>query len=113
MVHIGSIIKDYCRRNGVSLGTVARQMHFTPAGIYKMLAREDIPVTRVKQMSDALGHNFFVYFIENAGGAEVDAVRLAAEVRELNAKVAALQKEVDYLKEINGLLKGRIGELRN
>ena len=107
MVHIGSIIKDYCRRNGISLGKVARQIHFTPAGIYKMLAREDIPVTRVKMLSDALGHNFFVYFIEDSGGTDVDAVRLAAELKALNAKVEALLKEVDYLKEINGLLRGR------
>jgi hypothetical protein len=105
MVDIGSIIKDYCRQNGISLNALARQLDYYPTTLYRSLASGDMPLSRLDQISQALNHNFFIYFVQQSGSSEEQLLKLSTENRELTSKVASLQKEVAYLQEINTLLK--------
>jgi hypothetical protein len=105
MNNISTTIKEYCKTNGISLYSVASMLNLKPSSLYRSLRSPSLTIARLQQISQALNHNFFIHFIENAGGTEEQLLKLSAENRELIAKVASLQKEVTYLQEINSLLK--------
>jgi len=107
MIHIGTIIKDYCKRNNESIYSLAAQINTTPATLYNKLRRNDMSLSTLDAISNALNHNFFLYFIPGSGTTAEHLVKLSTTNKALSAKVAALQKEVNYLQEINALLKAR------
>jgi hypothetical protein len=103
-VDINFIVKEYLRNQDISMYTLAHDLKITPPTLYKSLAG-NLTIARLQAISDALRHNFFVYYVDDSGGSEEEVLRLKRENRELGTKVLGLQKEVEYLKEINGLLK--------
>ena len=105
MIDIASIIKNHCRQNGTSINAVANRLGLYPATLYRSINSGSLTVTRLHQISQALNHNFFIYFIQNTGSNEEQLLKLSTENKELTSKVASLQKEVAYLQEINSLLK--------
>jgi transcriptional regulator with XRE-family HTH domain len=107
MVDIGNIIKDYCRREQQSLPALAKRLNISHSTLYNSLNSNSISLQRLLQISQALNHNFFIYFIENTGGSEEQLLKLSTENKELTSKVAFLQKEVDLLREINSILKAK------
>lgn len=107
MVDIGSIIKNHCRQNGISLNALARQLDYYPTTLYRSLASGDMPLSRLHQISQALNHNFFIHFIQNTNSTEEQLLKLSTENRELSSKVATLQKENLLQQEIIALLKAR------
>jgi transcriptional regulator with XRE-family HTH domain len=106
-IKIGQIIRNYCKDNRISLITVASDMKLTPASVYNYLNRGDMLVSRLSQLSDAIGHNFFAYFVDPTGLDAQKVTKLNGEIRKLSAKVASQQKEIQYLQEINLLLKAQ------
>jgi len=107
MIDIGSIIRDYLRKNGSSVLQLSKQIKMAPAGLYHSLNTNRITLARLHQISTALNHNFFIHFIENTNSPEEQLLKLSTENRELTARIASLQKEITYLQEINSLLKAR------
>lgn len=107
MVDIGSIIKDHLRQNGSSVNQLAKQMKMSATQLYYNLKHNHITIERLDQISRTLDHDFFVYLSGNKGSTEEEVVELRTEIKELNSKVAMLQKEVDLLREINSLLKAK------
>ena len=101
---INTIVKDYLKSQELSMYDLADMLKLTPPTLYKCLAG-NLTVARLQAISQALGHNFFVYYVDDSGGSEEEVLRLKRENQELGTKVLGLQKEVEYLKEINGLLK--------
>ncbi len=107
MVDIGNIIKEHCYSQHYSLITLAGQIDLSPSTLYKSLNSNSLSVQRLDQISRVLNHNFFIHFIENTGSSESQLLDLTNQNKELTAKVAALQNEITYLKEINALLNAR------
>jgi hypothetical protein len=107
MIGIGNIIKDYLRRNGSTVNQLAKQMKLAPSILYYNLSNDYLTLARLLQISRALNHNFFIYFVHQTNSPEEQLLKLSTENRELLTKVASLQKEVDLLREINSLLKAK------
>jgi hypothetical protein len=105
MIQIGTIIKDHCKRNNVQIPTLAAQINETSQGLYKKLRKNDMAVSTLHAISQALNHNFFIYFIPGSGSTAEHLLKLSNTNKALTSKVANLQKEVLYLQEINALLK--------
>lgn len=106
-IMIGEIIRNYCKDNHVSLYQVAADMHLTPTSVYNYLNRGDMLVSRLSQLSEAIGHNFFAYYVDPTGLDAQKVTKLNTEIRKLSAKVASQQKEIQYLQEIVNLLKAQ------
>lgn len=60
--NIGSIILEHCRNKRVSVPTLAAKINMSTIGLYKLLQRDDIKVSRLISISRDLNHNFFTYF---------------------------------------------------
>lgn len=107
MVAINEIIKTYATDKSIPLKRVASGMGITKQALYKMLNSPDIKVFRIRQISQALNHNFFQYYVSSSDFDKTDDKQLEKEIKELTQKVEQLQQEITYLKEINQLLKAQ------
>lgn len=107
MVNIGSIIRDHLRKKGSSVKQLAKEMKLSHSQLYYNLNHNHFTIDRLEQISRTLDHDFFAYLTESKGSTEEEAVKLRTEIKELNSKVAILQKEVELLREINALLKAK------
>jgi hypothetical protein len=105
MIDIGSIIRDHLRKSGSSVLQLSKQVKMSPSVLYHNLNTNRLTIARLHQISTALNHNFFIYFVQNTATTEEQLLKLSTENRELSSKIASLQKEVDLLREINSLLK--------
>jgi transcriptional regulator with XRE-family HTH domain len=104
---IGEIIRNYCKDNRISIYKLAADMKITPPNLYRYLNRGDMLVSRLHQLSEASGHNFFGYFVDPTGMNANKVENLNREIRKLTAKVASQQKEIGYLQDIVNLYKAR------
>lgn len=107
MIDIGNIIKDYCRRQQHPITTLAKSLNISHTTLYDNLNHNSMSLQRLSQISTILNHNFFIHFIENTGTTEEQLLKLTQENKELESKITSLQKEVNYLQEINTLLKAK------
>ena len=107
MNNISTKIKEYCRTNNVSLYTLASMLNLKPASLYRSLNSRFLTLARLHQISQALNHNFFIYFVQQSVSSEEQLLKLTSENRELSTKVASLQKENALQQEIIALLKAR------
>lgn len=107
MIDIGNIIKDYCRRQQHPIPALAKSLNISHTTLYDNLNHNTLSLQRLSHISTILNHNFFIYFIQQSGSSEEQLLRLTTENKELTTKVASLQKEVNYLQEINTLLKAK------
>ncbi len=105
MIHIGTIIKDYCRVNKIPLPTLASQINITTPSLYTKIRRNDMALSTLDAISKATDHNFFLYFIPGTGTTAEHLVKLSTTNKVLASKLASVQKEVELLREINSLLK--------
>jgi hypothetical protein len=46
---IGTIIFDYCRKHDVSVTSLAVKLNMTPEGVYRLLKKDDLRVSRLSQ----------------------------------------------------------------
>lgn len=59
MIHVGALVKQELRKQGVSVTWLARQLHKERSGVYKMLHRKSIDISTLMLISVALNHDFF------------------------------------------------------
>jgi transcriptional regulator with XRE-family HTH domain len=107
MIDIGNIIKDYCRSQQHSLTALAKRLNISHTTLYDNLNFNTISLQRLSQISTILNHNFFIYFVQQSSSSEEQLLKLSSENKELTARLASIQKEVDLLREINSLLKAK------
>jgi hypothetical protein len=107
MIDIGSIIRDHLRKSGSSVLQLSKQIKIAPAGLYHSLNTNKLSLARLHQISQALNHNFFIYFVQQSGSSEEQLLKLSTENKELTSKVASLQKENALQQEIIALLKAK------
>jgi predicted DNA-binding protein YlxM (UPF0122 family) len=107
MIHIGTIIKDYCKRNDTSIPRLAAQINVPHQTLYDKIRKNDMALSTLYAISNALNHNFFTYFIAGTNSSSETLLKLSTSNKALSAKVESLQKEVAFLHEINTLLKAQ------
>jgi len=95
-VHIGKIIKKFIDDKGINKSDLARRIETTPQNVYGILKRESIDTGLLTKINKALDFNFFVYYVP-----EKKPVIIQSDIKELEA----CKQEVEYLKEINTLLR--------
>jgi transcriptional regulator with XRE-family HTH domain len=104
-VYIGQVISDYCRQQEIPISYLASQIHLSPQSVYQYLKNNDLMVSRLFQISQALNYNFFAYYINPEGPDADPRSTLMAENNLLKAKIANQAKEILYLQEIVALYK--------
>lgn len=63
--HIGQHIRQILRLQGVTVTTLAEQIHTTRTNMHKILNKENIDVELLKSISKALNHDFFKDISDN------------------------------------------------
>ena len=120
-VHIGKKIKEAVKRSGISVTEFAEKINYSRRNIYSIFEKESIDTALLSKINQVLEHNFFIYFpdvketknLRNERKTEYTSLTAPSgdtgyyETLKKNYenKIKELLKEVEYLKEINGLLK--------
>jgi hypothetical protein len=107
---LGDQILDYCRRNRISVPSVATRMGMTRVGFYKAIKSRDIKVSRLRAISHILQHNFLEDYYPPEKYPSGNMSPLALENKQLKEKLQQLETEVTYLREIFRLIKYNAGE---
>lgn len=126
-LHIGQLIKEQLERSGMKKTEFARRINRTSQNVYAIFERTSIDSALLASISEILNYNFFEVLavdLNNKRGIRQDLNELpvgytaqgsltqALEQCEQKNKFSELQirqlsKEVEYLKEINRLLRNR------
>jgi len=106
---IGSLIKEYLYREHLSIKELSVRTGLSKESIYIYLRRNDMPVSLLYRISKAVNHNFFQYLMPVSGDtASTDNIAtLKGENALLGQRIAFLEQENAYLKQINHLLEGK------
>jgi len=113
MVHIGKEIRKRLRTIGISNAEFARQMNRSPQAVQWWLDKETIDTGILVQVSEVLEFNFFLLYLQHDDIVKVQeespiyqaAQKNKEQLDNLMEKLKDCEKERDYLKEINDLLK--------
>jgi len=108
MKNIGNIIKNHCHLNKISISSLASKLNISPQALYRILSSNNMHLSRLDEISKALNHNFFQYFIHESDKSAKQTQQTIEENKFLKNKNSLLEQENRYLKEINELLKSRI-----
>ena len=97
MIHIGNQIKEIFDTKDLTVSEFARRIDTSRGNVYGIFKRKSIDTNLLIKISTVLDHNFFQYFIRKE--------EIYPEVTTLAKKLAASEKEIEYLKKINELLE--------
>ena len=61
-IHIGSLIKDFAKSNNYSDAEIARRINTSRQNIKNIYDSKSIDTQRLKDLCDALNHDFFKYY---------------------------------------------------
>lgn len=64
-IHIGNEILSYLKNKGISIATLARTIRMDPANLSRLLKRKSMETQMLIKISQAIGHNFFLLWIED------------------------------------------------
>ncbi len=108
MKNIGNIIKDYCYSNKISISSLAKKLNISPQALYRILNSNNMHLSRLNQISNAINHNFYQYFIHESDKSAKQTAQIIEENNFLKNKNSLLEQENKYLKEINEILKSKL-----
>lgn len=106
--HIGSKIKEVVKERQYSVGNLATTLGLHIGSISRIYAYKSIQTDQLKKISIYLKYDFFALY-----STELDIKKVVVDTTSATEKllfkseeeVAALKKEIVYLKEINELLR--------
>jgi len=113
---IGTIIREYCDNNKITVKKLAALVGVTPDALYKMIRSNQISINLLQRISAALNFNFFSYYgattESESNKQELEALRSAfasqkQEMDQMKIRMQLLEQENTYLKQINRLLEGK------
>lgn len=64
-IHIGNEILSFLKNKGMSIATLARTIRMDPANLSRLLKRKSMETLMLIKISQAIGHNFFLLWIED------------------------------------------------
>lgn len=126
-LHIGSLIKQRLEELGMKKSEFARRISTTSQNVYGIFKRVSIDTDLLKKISETLNFDFFQYYAEGGLVIQEDSVHynstnkkviktafdLKTELDDSKEALDALKREVQYLREINELLKEKVNKLIN
>ena len=124
-MHIGQMIQNRLKETGMKKTEFARRINITSQNVYDIFKRKSIDTNLLMTISETLNYNFMEplamkcqglvahdeimeEMADKYGGVAKMLSELQKAERKIGlqqAKIKQLQTEVDYLKEINGLLR--------
>ena len=107
MVNIGNIIIQKAREQGTSIEKLAPKLNLTKQGLYKILHRDDIKISRILQLSQALNHDFLQYYRTGPVSLPEDYHQLKHENKQLKQTIETLQRENNLLNDFVQVLKSQ------
>jgi lambda repressor-like predicted transcriptional regulator len=66
--HIGNLIKEKLKEKERSIAWLARKMSYDRSDLCKMLQYPNIPIERLRQISQALEYDFFKHYSNDLQG---------------------------------------------
>ncbi len=113
-MHIGKKIQEAVKKSGMSVTEFAVKINYSRRNIYSIFEKESVDTALLTKISDVLQHDFFVHYSSNPKKHAIQQ-GLAAEpsgaTEYSENRIRELIKEVEYLKEINALLKAQVDKL--
>ncbi len=113
-MHIGEKIKDAVKKSGMSVTTFAARINYSRRNIYSIFEKESIDTSLLEKISTVLEHDFFVHYSSNPkkhAHQQGQVAEPSGAVEYSENRIRELIKEVEYLKEINSLLKIQVEKL--
>lgn len=125
-LHIGSLIKQRLEEIGMKKSEFARRISTTSQNVYGIFKRVSIDTDLLKKISETLNFDFFQYYADGGLIVQEDSIHyntnkktiktaldLKTELDDSKEALDALKREVQYLREINELLKEKVNKLIN
>ena len=120
-IHIGEIIAGKLTASGMSKSELARRINKARQNINDILNRRSVDTALLFDISQALDHNFFQYYVENLRengmedlssdpdpAASIKILSLEREKEFLRKDLELANTKVGYLEEINQMLRSRM-----
>jgi len=110
-IHIGEKIKEVLKVSDMSVTEFAQKISYSRRNVYSILSKKSIDTELLERVSKVLEYNFFQGYLPSKKeyGVKSDQTGVAdKDAPYLKKRVEELVKEVEYLKEINKLLKDKL-----
>lgn len=124
-IHIGEIIKSKARELRIGPTELGEKINTSKQNVYGIYKRKSIDTDLLRKISNALGHNFFNYYITSLefqnGVGELPDTQLAVveekpdveSLLEANQnRIESLRKELHHLAQLSEILKEKVATLR-
>lgn len=107
---LGKLIEEKFQESRLTKTKFAELIHTSRSHLYTIFTRDDINTDQLIRISQVLKYNFFQHFADqfNQYPPRNETVDQGAELNEQQHRIAALEQENTYLKEINNLLKEKL-----
>ena len=110
--HIGKKIKEAVKKSGMSVTEFAKKINYSRRNIYSIFEKESIDTSLLQKIGDILERDFFMDYSLSVHKHSYSQNQVAdPQAGYGDTKIKELVKEVEYLKEINSLLKSQIEKL--
>ena len=111
-VHIGKRIKEAVEKSGMTVTEFAKKINYSRRNVYAIFEKESVDTSQLKKIGDVLDHDFFVdYSLIAKKHSHQQTYAADPQAGYGESKIQELMKEVEYLKEINSLLKAQVEKL--
>ncbi len=104
-IHIGKIIRDYVDAKKISSPAFAKMLGQHPDGIARIFYRKNMHSKLLLQISQALNHNFFQYYVADPQQEKKKNEELEQKLLQLQNENTQLKTENSYLKEMYFMMK--------
>ena len=96
----------------MSVTEFAQKINYSRRNVYSIFDKESVDTAVLKKIGDILDHNFFVDYNQGVKKQSASQSQVAdPQAGYGETKIQELMKEVEYLKEINSLLKAQVQKL--
>jgi hypothetical protein len=100
-IHLGSLIKYYCKQSNIKVEQLAKDLGVTTDAIYKMFKTSNLKIETVLKVSLSLKHDFFKHYLEQLQpNVYHKAVELEKENLEIKAELQTLRIETEIYKKL-------------
>ena len=95
----------------MSVTEFATKINYSRRNIYSIFEKESLDTFLLGKISEVLGQDFFVHYSNSKKYPSTYAAEPSGAKEYSENRVRELIKEIEYLKEINGLLKTQVDKL--
>ncbi|MBX9850207.1 MAG: helix-turn-helix domain-containing protein [Cytophagaceae bacterium] len=124
-IHVGKLVLNLLKERGMKKSEFGRRINRSRQNVQDIFRRQSLDTELLSEISKALNYNFFQllsdkqtapssgHVMEEQTGyrknAKADKQKYQSQIENLNKQLKLAQKEITYLKKINGLLEKKKG----